>query len=123
MVNSRVGSSTHSIYGYKADIWALGVILFEMAFGFRPLQSLGSNQTKISFLGRLQRDIRIPDHPDKQLCDILKLCLRSNPRQRPSIEQLLNHPFLAQARSNLRKKKIKFFFSFYFSSTFFSSFF
>jgi serine/threonine protein kinase len=69
-----------------------------MAFGFRPLQALGGNQTKISFLGKLQRDIRIPDHPDKQLRDILKLCLRSNHRRRPSVEQLLAHPFLARAR-------------------------
>ncbi len=98
MVNSRVGSSARSRYGYKADIWALGVILFEMAFGFRPLQALGGNQTKITFLGRLQRDIRIPDHPDRQLRDILKRCLRSNPRQRPTIEQLINHPFLTRTR-------------------------
>jgi serine/threonine protein kinase len=98
MINSRLGSSTRSRYGYKADVWALGIILFEMAFGFRPLQALSGNQTKISFLGKLQRDIRIPDHPDKQLRDILKLCLRSNHRRRPSVEQLLAHPFLARAR-------------------------
>jgi len=98
MVNSRVGSSSQSRYGYKADIWALGVILFEMVFGYRPLQSLGGNQTKISFLGQLQRDIHIPDHPDKQLRDILKRCLRSNHHRRPNIQQVLNHPFLAQAR-------------------------
>lgn len=98
MVNSRVGSSSHSRYGYKADIWALGVILFEMTFGFRPLQALGGNRTKLTFLGKLQRDIRIPDHPDKQLRDIIKRCLRSNHRRRPSIEQLFNHPFLTQAR-------------------------
>lgn len=98
MINTRVGSSSRSRYGYKADVWALGVILFEMAFGFRPLQSLGSNQTKIAFLGRLQRDIRVPNHPDKQLRDLLKKCLRSDHRQRASIEELLNHPFLTRAR-------------------------
>lgn len=98
MINTRVGSSARSRYGYKADVWALGVILFEMAFGFRPLQGLGGNQTKITFLGKLQRDIQIPNHPNKQLRDILKQCLRSDPRRRISIEQLLNHPFLTRAR-------------------------
>jgi serine/threonine protein kinase len=98
MVNSCVGSSDQSQYGYKADIWALGIILFEMAFGFRPLQSLGDNGRKINFLGRLQRDIPIPYHPDKQLRDILKRCLRSNHRRRPTTEQILNHPFLTRKR-------------------------
>ncbi|CAF0738789.1 unnamed protein product [Rotaria sordida] len=95
MVNSRIGLSSKSKYGYKADIWALGVILYEMAFGVRPLHGLGSNATKLSFLGQLQRNISIPNHPDKNLRDILKRCLRSNPRRRPNIEQLLNHRYLA----------------------------
>lgn len=96
MVNARVGYSSQTMYGYKADVWALGVILFEMAFGYRPLQALGGKETKISFLGQIQGGIPIPDHPDKQLRDILKRCLRSNPRRRPTIEQVLNHSFLTR---------------------------
>ncbi|CAF4189389.1 unnamed protein product [Rotaria sp. Silwood2] len=94
MINSRVGYSAQSKYGYKADVWALGVILFEMAFGFRPLQNLGGNQTKLRFLGQLRSDINIPPHPDKNLRNILKRCLCSNPRRRPTIEKLLNHRYL-----------------------------
>lgn len=96
MVNSRVRSTSNSKYGYKADIWALGIILFEMAFGYRPLQRLGGNGTKLAFLGRLNRDIPIPDHPDKNLRDIIRWCLRSNPHQRPTIEEILNHPYLTK---------------------------
>ncbi|CAF1162860.1 unnamed protein product [Rotaria sp. Silwood1] len=98
MINSRVGVSAQSKFGYKADVWALGIILFEMAFGYRPLHGLGGNQTKLRFLGRLQRDISIPDHPDKNLRDILKRCLRSNHRRRPTTEQLLNHRYLSGKR-------------------------
>lgn len=94
MVNSRVGSSSRSKCGYKADVWALGVILYEMAFGHRPLQGLRSNQEKLRYLGVLNRDIDIPKHPDRQLRDVLKGCLRSNPRRRFSIEQVLAHPYV-----------------------------
>lgn len=98
MINSQIGTSARSIYGYKADVWALGVILYEMTFGVRPLQGLGGNATKLGFLGRLQSNIRIPAHSDKQLRDILQRCLRADPRRRPTIEQVLNHPYLTRAR-------------------------
>ena len=97
MVNSRVGSSAYSKCGYKSDVWALGVILFEMAFGFRPLALLRNNEAKLRFLGRLRRDMTIPSHPDKHLRAVLKGCLRSDPRRRFSIDQVLNHPFLQKA--------------------------
>jgi serine/threonine protein kinase len=96
MVSSRFGSSEYSKSGYKADVWALGVILFEMVFGYRPLRSLRNNQAKLNFLGRLKRGLDIPEHPNKQLRDILKGCLRSNPRRRLNIAQVFNHPFLKQ---------------------------
>ena len=95
MISSRVGGSSYSKSGYKSDVWALGVILHEMAFGYRPLQALRTNQAKLQFLGGLRRDLRIPDHPDKQLRNVLKGCLRSNPRRRLSIEDVFNHPYLA----------------------------
>jgi serine/threonine protein kinase len=98
MVNSRVGSSARSRCGYKADVWALGVILFEMAFGYRPLQALHNNEAKLRFLNRLRRDISIPEHPDKQLRDVLRGCLRSNPRRRLDIEQVFNHPYVRKGR-------------------------
>ncbi|CAF0987763.1 unnamed protein product [Rotaria sp. Silwood1] len=95
MVSSRLGFGRQSKCGYKADVWALGVILFEMTFGHRPLQRMNGNDEKLRFLGRLRRDIPIPKHPDKDLRDVLRRCLRTNKRRRASVEQILEHPYLA----------------------------
>jgi serine/threonine protein kinase len=94
MINNRIGQSNQAVYGYKADIWALGIILFEMAFGFRPLQHLNGKETKLEYLAQLRHGIPIPDHPDKQLRKVLEQCLCSNPDDRPSAEKLLKHRFL-----------------------------
>lgn len=98
MVSSRVGLSSKSRCGYKADVWALGVILYEMAYGYRPLQSLRTNEAKLNYLGKLRRDINIPPHPNKQLRDVLKGCLRTNPRRRLSAEEVFNHPYVSGRR-------------------------
>jgi serine/threonine protein kinase len=110
MVNSRVANSARSRCGYKADVWALGVILFEMTFGYRPLQSLPNNQAKLSFLGRLRRDISIPNYPDRQLRDVLKGCLRADPRQRLTIEEVYNHPYLTGGPKSKINRFLDYFF-------------
>lgn len=97
-MKTRVRGTDHSRTGYKADVWALGIILFEMTFAFRPLQSFPNNNLKLSYLNRLRGDIDIPKHPDKQLRAVLRGCLRSNPRRRLSIEQVLRHPYLTRRR-------------------------
>lgn len=76
----------------------MGIILFEMTFGYRPLQSLPNNDVKLSYLNRLRGDINIPKHRDRQLRDVLQGCLRSNPRRRLSIEQVLRHSYLTRSR-------------------------
>lgn len=94
MVNTRQPWTAKSVYGYKADVWALGIILFEMAFGYRPLQDFGGKRTKLRFLEQLRDNIEIPNHPNRNLRDIVKKCLRVNPRRRISIDKVLNHSFL-----------------------------
>ena len=92
--------STNYLSGQKAkmncsaDVWSLGCILFELVYN-RTLTSF-----EISRMGD-KCNLKFPSiegRPDMDLIiDIMRECLHKNPKYRPSIEDLLNHPYVSCA--------------------------
>lgn len=83
--------------GRKSDIWSLGCILFQMVYGYTPFFHIKRMITKLYAI----TDPKFPityERADPEVIDVLKLCLQRNPPQRPSISQLLSHPFLSSER-------------------------
>lgn len=81
----------------SSDVWSLGCILYQMVYGHPPFSHL-------KFIQKLH-SITDPNYPiafpetagfgnDAALFDCLKNCLNRNPKRRPSIDHLLQHPFL-----------------------------
>ncbi|CAF2929291.1 unnamed protein product [Rotaria sp. Silwood2] len=81
-------------YGYKSDIWSLGILLHEMATGFRPLYALNSNFEKIYYLKHLYRDLPIDTNVSPGVYDAMKHCLQVRPKFRPTAEQLSLHHYV-----------------------------
>ena len=71
----------------------IGVLLFEMVFGYRPFEHVQDNFDKMSHIARLTQNPIVPPTPNRHLRDVLKQCLQINPDQRPNAEELLQHPF------------------------------
>lgn len=83
-------------YGVKSDIWSIGCTVVEMITGKPPwpeCNSMWAAVYKIAHSTGLPTEI--PKDLDPQLMNFLELCFERDPKERPTAEQLLRHPFLA----------------------------
>ncbi|EEC19634.1 CDC42 binding protein kinase alpha, putative [Ixodes scapularis] len=85
-------------YDYKADIWSLGITLIE----FAQMEPPNNEMNPMRVLLKIQKsDPPSLAQPSKWFVsffkDFLALCLIKDPNQRPSSEELLKHPFIANS--------------------------
>eukprot|EP00013_Stygamoeba_regulata_P022479 CAMPEP_0177653232 /NCGR_PEP_ID=MMETSP0447-20121125/13616_1 /TAXON_ID=0 /ORGANISM="Stygamoeba regulata, Strain BSH-02190019" /LENGTH=353 /DNA_ID=CAMNT_0019156655 /DNA_START=223 /DNA_END=1281 /DNA_ORIENTATION=+ len=81
-------------YDRQADIWSLGITAIELAEGVPPYHGLHCTTVILN----------IPKNPSPELSDkarwspsfhhFISLCLKKNPRERPTAPELLQHDFL-----------------------------
>lgn len=90
---------TRRPYGPKVDVWSIGILLIEMIDGEPPY--LDENPIRALYLiatnGSPQ--LKQTDKTSPLLRSFLAQCLQKDPEQRPDVETLLLHPFLAKAGS------------------------
>lgn len=77
--------------GMKADVWAMGVVLYIMTAGSPPFvgQNISGLYSKIKAL-----DYKCPDHFSKELRALLKKILVKDPNERISVDGIRNDPWV-----------------------------
>ena len=87
-----------------ADIWSIGVLLFLLTTGQYPFwgNNLAELETKIKNL-----NINWPKNMDPDAKDLITKILKLNPKERPTIHQILNHKFITTYYPNVVDELIK----------------
>jgi aurora kinase len=87
-----------------ADIWSIGVLLFLLTTGQYPFwgNNLAELEMKIKNL-----NINWPKNMDPDAKDLITKILKLNPKERPTIHQILNHKFITTYYPNVVDELIK----------------
>ena len=81
--------ASHTIYGFKLDVWSSGVTLFNITTGEYPFA--GENVYRL-FENIVRCDFEFPAHlEDELLMDLIRKMLRKDPLQRLSVQEIKKH--------------------------------
>ncbi|XP_043223624.1 myosin light chain kinase 2, skeletal/cardiac muscle-like [Amphibalanus amphitrite] len=101
---TRNGASQTAIkISRRSDVWSLGCILYNFVYGITPFGHIKQPMGKLVAIVNREHPIEFPPVADCHLLAVLKGCLRRDPYQRPSIEQLLSDPYLTGCRCQCQK--------------------
>ncbi|GLC41888.1 hypothetical protein PLESTF_000096600 [Pleodorina starrii] len=88
-------------YNNSVDAWAVGVFAYELIVGFPPF----AGETQLDSVDRIMHSV--PEFPGKIsefAKDFICQCLRKHPGDRPTVMELLHHPWIRtfQRRTSMR---------------------
>ncbi|CAM4790070.1 unnamed protein product [Rotaria magnacalcarata] len=84
-----------SIFGRKADIWSLGCTIVEMLTTGPPWQNLQPIAAIFHIATCDKQEYQLPENVSNCAREFIDACLTKDYHQRPTADDLINHPFLS----------------------------
>ena len=84
-------------YSFPADIWSVGVTAIELAEGSPPYVEFAPTKAMIEIAVKGFPGYRFPTMHSPEFCDFVSHCLETNPNNRWTIDELLEHQFIKRA--------------------------
>ena len=95
----------HKRYSINADLWSVGIIMYEMLVGKVPY----SASTHIELLNKIEnKPLIIPDFLSDICKDLLKKLLRKNPEERITWDEFFSHEWFENKIDNISNSNISF---------------
>uniref|UniRef100_A0AC35U9A6 Protein kinase domain-containing protein n=1 Tax=Rhabditophanes sp. KR3021 TaxID=114890 RepID=A0AC35U9A6_9BILA len=89
---------TKDPYDYRADIWSVGITVYEMINGFTPYDKEGSTFAVFATIKKGKEPRFVKDQVSPELEDFTHRCLTSLPANRPTYKILKEHLFIKESR-------------------------
>lgn len=81
-------------HGLEADVWGLGCLLYTLLVGRPPFETQGVKSTLTRVV---MDDYKLPSYLSPEAKDLINSLLQKNPKDRISLEQILEHPFIKRS--------------------------
>lgn len=90
-------------YSYEADVWSLGIMVFEMLFGKPPFEVRGKNGEEETKKKILEAIVVFPAKPkvSDEAKDLISRMLRYEPEDRLKLHEVLNHVWIIRETASL----------------------
>jgi fused len=91
-------------YNHTADLWSLGVIIFELYVGQPPFYTT-SIYTLINLI--VKDPVKYPENMSPDFKSFLKGLLNKAPQERLAWPELLDHPFIKETEEEIAKRQLR----------------
>lgn len=85
--------ATHSAHGLESDVWSLGCMFYAFLMGRPPFDT---DTVKRTLSKVVLGEYEMPGHVSLEARDLIHQLLQKDPKQRPSLSAVLDHPFMTQ---------------------------